>query len=64
MITVEDLKAAYAAGFAASGQGYNAHWPFEDGDFVDEEKWIRQRDEWIVERLNGASSSASTVDNK
>jgi len=41
------LKAAYAAGFEASGEGWNAEYPFADHnrDFEDDAEWTVKRDE-------------------
>jgi hypothetical protein len=41
------MKAAYAAGFEASGEGWNAEYPFADhnGDFEKDADWLAKRDE-------------------
>lgn len=43
------LETAYAMGFAASGEGYNAEYPFSDGimDYEDDEDWCASRDHRI-----------------
>lgn len=40
---LDQLKQAYALGFAASGEGYNAEYPF-DADFESYAKWVEDRD--------------------
>lgn len=52
------LEHAYAMGFAASGEGYNSEFPFQDKgkDFEDDEEWCASRDHRIgkfVEMLKG-----------
>ena len=45
----ELLKQAYAAGFAASGEGYNNEYPFSDGEKQPDKDpdWCKRRDENI-----------------
>lgn len=47
------LNAAYAAGFEASGEGWNAEYPFADGngDFEDDPDWASLRDKRIAPLL-------------
>jgi hypothetical protein len=35
-VGVDELKAAYMAGFMASGEGWNGEWPFEAKTLSDE----------------------------
>jgi hypothetical protein len=49
MFTLEQLKAAYLAGFVASGEGWNWEYPFNNGGRNPEENqhWKLVRDEAI-----------------
>jgi hypothetical protein len=49
------VQAAYAAGFSASGEGYNAEYPFGDkgADFELDENWCAGRDAWIAAAKKG-----------
>lgn len=44
------LREAYRLGFSASGEGYNAEYPFQDyGDAPEEnEEWIGEREEKLI----------------
>jgi len=52
MITIDQdtlkvmLESAYALGFAVSGEGWNAEYPFADkcNDYEDDEDWCDSRD--------------------
>ena len=52
MVTVDKdtlkamLEQAYALGFSASGEGWNAEYPFADkcNDYEDDEDWCESRD--------------------
>jgi hypothetical protein len=52
----ELLASAYAAGFAATREGYNAEFPF-DGDFEGDLKWSARRDERIATLLSTAGAT-------
>jgi hypothetical protein len=55
MITIDNdtlkamLESAYAMGFAASGEGWNADYPFDGrgNDYEDDEHWCASRDRHI-----------------
>ena len=55
MITIDQdtlrymLEMAYGLGFAASGEGWNAEYPFADNgnDYEDDEDWCASRDSHI-----------------
>jgi len=59
MITVDEdtlramLEQAYALGFAVSGEGWNAEYPFADkcNDYEDDEDWCDSRDRNIAALL-------------
>ncbi len=44
--TIELMNQAYLAGFNASGEGYNAEYPFQDNEIKPEKDiaWKRNRD--------------------
>lgn len=54
------LNAAYAAGFEASGEGWNAEYPFADDneDFEDDLEWASLRDKRIAPLLASLSQPA------
>lgn len=47
----EMLERAYLAGFAASGEGWNGEFPFEDENPLDDPYWVEIRDEFLAEIL-------------
>ena len=50
-VVEQALEASYLAGFNASGEGYNAEYPFEGANPVDDRHWSARRDEYIREAL-------------
>lgn len=48
------LWAAYLAGFNASGQGWNAEYPFQDNDTNPEQNagWVQKRDKFVEQALS------------
>lgn len=47
----EMLERAYLAGFAASGEGWNGEYPFEEENPLDDAYWTEIRDEFLAEIL-------------
>jgi hypothetical protein len=46
--TKEDLLAAYLAGFAMSGEGWNGEYPYEESEVADLQDTLRDRfSEWL-----------------
>ncbi len=45
------LEAAYLAGFQATGEGYNAEYPFEGRNPEDDAAWVRDRDDALHQLL-------------
>ena len=45
------LEAAYLAGFGATGEGYNAEYPFEGKDPEQDDNWLAHRDEYVRQAL-------------
>jgi hypothetical protein len=49
------LEAAYLAGFGASGEGYNAEYPFEGQAPEQDTAWVSDRDNYIRQALADAA---------
>jgi hypothetical protein len=45
------LEAAYLAGFGATGEGYNAEYPFEGKDPEQDDNWLAHRDKYVRQAL-------------
>ena len=51
---VEGMRAGYGYGFSASGQGYNAEYPFQDQNSEPEndKRWAHDRDVMLANKPN------------
>jgi len=47
----QKIEAAYLAGFQATGEGYNAEYPFEGRNPEDDAAWVRDRDNALCQLL-------------
>jgi len=56
----ELVMRAYALGFAASSEGYNAEYPF-DGDFEGDAKWLEGRNRALAAALEATASPVVTA---